>query len=92
MFRFAGRVLIVILATGIALPACSPSSGSSSAGPSQEELWKITQRIFTTCQIRVLGREQREGERIASAEAGAIATCVDQMGAAYIEGVKSGKK
>ena len=93
MFCFAGRALIVILAIGIALPACGPSSGASSAGrPSEEELRKITQQIFTTCQIRVLGRSQREGERISSAEAGAITTCVDQMGAAYIEGVKAGRK
>jgi hypothetical protein len=73
--------------------AMSPHrQGNQASTPSQAELREVVEKIVATCDQHVLGRKQAQGERITSAQASAIAHCIDGMGGAYIEGVKSGRR
>ena len=77
-------ILFVLMASG----SGGPGGGRA---PSDAELRDAVSRIFATCEQRVLGRVQAQGERISSAQASAITTCVDQMGGAYVAGVKAAR-
>ena len=79
----AGFIFLFMIVVG--------SSGNSKKSPSDAELRDAVSRIFATCEQRVLGRTQAEGERISSAQASAITTCVDQMSGAYVAGVNAAR-
>lgn len=80
--------LLICLASVTTLSGCDGRSDS----PSRAETLEATKKMFATCEQRVLGRQQQEGEHISHAESSAITSCVDEMGAAYIAGVKAGRQ
>lgn len=60
--------------------------------PSHDEMKSAVEKIFATCDQRILGRQQAQGERISSAQASAITHCVDEMAGAYVAGANSGRR
>lgn len=95
-FFYAGSAVIsiVVLFFGSAIVSgiAGSASGGSPSSPSRAEVTAVTGRIIATCDIQVLGHKQAEGERLTRAESTAIVNCVDVTVAAYIEGVKAGRK
>jgi hypothetical protein len=92
MGSFAKGILIVggLFVAFLIFGALQPDRKESR--PSRAEIDEVTKKIFATCQQRVLGRQQAQGERITDVQATAITHCVDGMAAAYLEGVKAGRR
>lgn len=93
MAKVAAMMKLIFIVAGVIVLIALLSSGSGSGNrtPSDAELRQAASRIMATCEQRVLGRVQREGERIGSAQASAITSCIDEMGGAYVAGVKAGR-
>lgn len=86
--RWFGKIILIVgglFAAFLILGALLPEQGRK---PSEAELRSMVGRIFATCDERILGRQQTEGEHISITQSAAITRCVDEMGGAYLEGVK----
>lgn len=89
------KVIVIVGGLFVVLLIFAPEperQGAPGSVPSQAELKEVTKRIFVTCQQRILGRKQAEGERITDVQARAITDCIDGMAAAYVNDVKAGRR